>query len=128
MVTGCVLEDWGSDRNYFSSPPPNCSVADPKSCLSVLKALYPGAKRQERETVEVKNAWSSASTSSYVMTWCIIKHRDKFSLYFLQKIVTEISMIHFSIRALYLNLAFISVLMLIITDSVRQIEAAAWER
>jgi hypothetical protein len=59
----------------------------------VQGALSLGVKRPRREadhlppsSVEVKNAWSYTSTPQYVfMAWCLVKHRDNFTLYLLHR-------------------------------------------
>jgi hypothetical protein len=51
-------------------------------------AIFLGVKRPGREadhsapsSAEVKNAWSYTSTPQYVfMAWCLVKHRDNFTL------------------------------------------------
>jgi hypothetical protein len=52
-------------------------------------ALSPGIKWSGREadhsspsSVEDKTAWSYTSTQQYIfMTWCLVKHRDKFTFF-----------------------------------------------
>jgi hypothetical protein len=56
----------------------------------VAGALTPRVKRPGSEvdhsppcSAKVKNTWSYTSTSQYVfVTWCLLKHRDNFSLTF----------------------------------------------
>jgi hypothetical protein len=51
-----------------------------------LEVQQPGreADRSPSSSVEVKNAWMYTSTHPYVfMAWCLIKHRDNFTLPYL---------------------------------------------
>jgi hypothetical protein len=67
-----------------------CSVLEPPihwvpGTLSLgLKCPRCEADYSAPSSAEVKNAWSYTSTPQYVfMAWCLVKHRDKFTLHYL---------------------------------------------
>jgi hypothetical protein len=61
----------------------------PASYPMDTRVSFPGVKRPVREadhlptsSAEVKNAWSYTSAPQYVfMAWCLVKHRDNFTLW-----------------------------------------------
>jgi hypothetical protein len=64
------------------------SGTHPASYPMGTEGSFPGGKASEREadhspppSAEVKNVWSYTSSPQYVfMAWCLVKHRDKFTL------------------------------------------------
>jgi hypothetical protein len=48
--------------------------------FSGVKRLGCEANHLPPSSAEVKNAWRYTSTPQYVMVWCLVKHRDNFTL------------------------------------------------
>jgi hypothetical protein len=77
VVLCWVLEGYGSVWVQWDTQLPIQWIPGTLS----LGVKWPGheADRSSPSSTEVKNAWSYTSTPQYVfMTWCFVKHRDKF--------------------------------------------------
>jgi glycerol-3-phosphate acyltransferase PlsY len=63
----------------------------PGTLSLAVKLLGREADPSPPSSAEVKNVWIYISNPQYVfMTWCLVKHRDNFTFYFINKQILSV--------------------------------------
>jgi hypothetical protein len=89
-TTGCHFPTWAENFLFATESKPVLETTQPP-IVRVPRVFPPGIKEPGREAdnlapsiSEVKNMWSYTSTPQNVFVgWCLVKHRDNFTLPYL---------------------------------------------